>query len=57
MRAGGVWTFMMHRPDGVDRKNKITFLEIVKPGHIGPKHGGDKDYEPVNFQVAIAFAE
>jgi uncharacterized protein YndB with AHSA1/START domain len=57
VRPGGVWTFVMHGPDGVDYKNKITFLEIVKPERIVYKHGGDKDYEPVNFQVTVTFDE
>lgn len=57
VRPGGVWRFVMHGPDGVDHKNKIVFIEVVKPERIVYKHGGDKDYEPVNFQVTVTFAE
>ena len=31
-RAGGVWRFVMHGPDGRDYENRITFDEIVRTG-------------------------
>ena len=34
MRAGGVWRFVMHGPDGRDYENRITFDEIVKPERL-----------------------
>jgi hypothetical protein len=30
VKAGGVWRFVMHGPDGRDYQNKITFIEVVK---------------------------
>src|SRR4051812_20636889 len=45
-QPGGVWRFTMHGPDGVDYKNRIIFVEIVKPerlvySHVtGPKYQG-----------------
>jgi len=55
VKPGGVWRFVMHGPDGRDYENKITYLEVVKPERLVYKHGGDKDVEPVNFQVAATF--
>jgi uncharacterized protein YndB with AHSA1/START domain len=57
VRPGGVWRFCMHGPDGVDYQNKITYLEVVEPERIVYKHGGDKDCEPVNFEVTATFEE
>ena len=57
MKAGGVWRFVMHGPDGRDYQNKITYLEVVKPERLVYKHGGEKEVEPVNFQVTVTFEE
>jgi uncharacterized protein YndB with AHSA1/START domain len=56
-RPGGFWRFCMHGPDGTDYQNKITYLEVVEPERIVYKHGGDKDCEPVNFEVTVTFEE
>ena len=55
VKPGGVWRFVMHGPDGRDYENKITYVEVVKPERLVYKHGGDKDVEPVNFQVTVTF--
>jgi uncharacterized protein YndB with AHSA1/START domain len=55
VRPGGVWRFVMHGPDGRDYENDITYLEVVSPERLVYKHGGDKDTEPVNFQVTTTF--
>jgi len=57
VKPGGVWRFVMHGPDGRDYQNKITYVEVVEPERLVYKHGGDKDVEPVNFQVTVSFAE
>ena len=62
VKAGGVWRFVMHGPDGRDYQNKITFTEVVKPERLVYKHGGtgdkeDRDLEPVSFHVTVTFAE
>jgi uncharacterized protein YndB with AHSA1/START domain len=31
VKPGGVWRFVMHGPDGTDYKNKIVFIEVVRP--------------------------
>jgi uncharacterized protein YndB with AHSA1/START domain len=55
--AGRGVRFVMHGPDGRDYQNKITYLEVVKPERLVYKHGGDKEVEPVNFQVTVTFKE
>ncbi|TMH41128.1 MAG: hypothetical protein E6H59_09435, partial [Betaproteobacteria bacterium] len=56
VKPGGVWRFVMHGPDR-DYQNKVTYLEVVKPERLVYKHGGEKEVEPVNFQVTVIFAE
>ncbi len=55
LRPGGVWRFVMHGPDGVDYQNKITYVEVDEPKRLVYKHGGDKETEPVNFEVTATF--
>jgi uncharacterized protein YndB with AHSA1/START domain len=55
VRAGGVWRFVMHGPDGRDYQNRITYDEIVKPERLVYHHGGGDDVEPVQFQVTATF--
>ena len=60
VKAGGVWRFVMHGPDGRDYQNKITFIEVVKPERLVYKHGGsgekeDRGLEPVSFHVTVIF--
>jgi uncharacterized protein YndB with AHSA1/START domain len=57
VRPGGVWRLVMHGPDGVDYKNKIVFLEIVKPERLVYKHDPEKGTEPVSFETTVTFAE
>jgi uncharacterized protein YndB with AHSA1/START domain len=56
-RAGGVWRFVMHGPDGRDYQNRITFDEIVAPERIVYRHGGGDDVEPVQFNTTILFED
>jgi uncharacterized protein YndB with AHSA1/START domain len=57
MRAGGVWRFVMHGPDGRDYENRITFEEIAMPERLVYRHGGGEDVEPVQFQTTVTFEE
>ena len=57
VRPGGVWRLVMRGPDGTDYKNKIVFLEVVKPRRLVYKHEPEKDTEPVNFEVTVTFSE
>jgi uncharacterized protein YndB with AHSA1/START domain len=57
MRAGGIWRFVMHGPDGRDYQNRITYEEVVKPERIVYRHGGGADVEPVQFRTIVTFDE
>jgi uncharacterized protein YndB with AHSA1/START domain len=57
VKPGGVWRFVMHGPDGTDYKNKIIFIEVVKPERLVYRHAGDADGEPVRFHVTVTFIE
>ena len=57
VRPGGVWRLTMHGPDGVDYKNRIVFLEVVKPERLVFKHEPEKGSEPVSFETTVTFAE
>lgn len=35
---GGEWDFIMHAPDGMDYRNKMVFIEIIKPEKIVVDH-------------------
>ena len=56
-RAGGVWRFVMHGPDGRDYQNRITFDEIVRPERIAYHHGGGEDVEPEQFRTTVTFED
>ena len=56
-RAGGVWRFVMHGPDGRDYQNRVTFDEIVKPERLRYHHGGGDDVEPVQFRTTVTFED
>jgi uncharacterized protein YndB with AHSA1/START domain len=56
-RAGGVWRFVMHGPDGRDYQNRITFDEIIPPERIVYRHSGGDDVEPVQFTQTVTFED
>jgi uncharacterized protein YndB with AHSA1/START domain len=56
-RAGGVWRFVMHGPDGRDYQNRITFDEIMPPERIVYRHSGGDDVEPVQFTQTVTFED
>lgn len=41
-RPGGVWTYVMHGPDGTDYPNRSVFQEVVAPERLVFAHGGGK---------------
>ena len=51
---GGVWTFIMHGPDGTDYPNKVVFTEVVKPERLVYTHG-DGENASRNFNVTVTF--
>ena len=54
-RAGGVWDFVMHGPDGTDYQEWICWREIVPPERIALLHGESRD-DPNAFESVLTFA-
>src|SRR6202171_5130006 len=52
VRPGGVWRFIMHGPDGVDYRNEIVYVEIVKPERLVYNHVSGP-----RFHVTVTFTE
>ena len=52
VRPGGVWEFVMHGPDGTDYKNKIVYVEVVRPERIVYDHVSG----PL-FRATVTFAD
>ena len=57
VKPGGVWRLVMHGPDGTDYKNRIVFLEVLKPERLVYKHDPEKGSEPVTFETTVTFAD
>lgn len=57
MRPGGVWRFVMHGPDGANYKNKVVYIEIVKPERLVYSHSSDDESEDGQFHVTVTFAQ
>jgi uncharacterized protein YndB with AHSA1/START domain len=60
LRAGGVWLFTMHGPDGRDYPNRIMFDEVVAPERILYRHDGgddDDDVVKVRFTTTVTFED
>jgi uncharacterized protein YndB with AHSA1/START domain len=53
-RAGGVWDFVMHAPDGTDYQEWITWTELVPPERIALLHGESRD-DPNAFESTLTF--
>ena len=57
VRPGGIWRYVMHSPDGVDYKNKVVYVEIVKPERLVYLHSDDTAGDPGQFHVTATFVE
>jgi len=57
VRPGGVWRFIMHGPNGVDYKNRITYLEVVKPERLVFDHDDDGEGDHPPFRGIVTFVE
>lgn len=53
-RAGGVWDFVMHGPDGTDYQEWITWTEIVPLERIALLHGESRG-DPNAFESVLTF--
>jgi uncharacterized protein YndB with AHSA1/START domain len=52
---GGVWSFVMHGPDGTDYVNRIRYIEIVRPERLVYSHGDNEKEE--RFRVTITMED
>ena len=57
VRPGGIWRLVMHGPDGKDYKNRIIFLEVMKPQRLVYRHEPEHGTEPTTFETTVTFAE
>jgi uncharacterized protein YndB with AHSA1/START domain len=53
-RAGGVWDFVMHGPDGTNYTEWITWTEIAPPERITLLHGESRG-DPNAFESVLMF--
>lgn len=54
-RAGGVWRFVMHGPDGTDYDNQVDYREVVAPERLVYLHGSGVPDDPMAFNVWVTF--
>lgn len=52
---GGVWSYVMHGPDGADYANRIQYIEIVRPERLVYSHGDDEKEE--HFRVTVTMED
>lgn len=58
VRAGGVWRYKMHGPDGTDYPNRIQYCEVVRPERLAYTHDADEGGDPAHaFEGEITFVE
>ncbi len=56
LRAGGIWRYTMHGPDGTDYPNEMVYHEVIVGERLSYSHGtGSEDY-PHKFEVVTTFA-
>ncbi|MGG1663773.1 SRPBCC family protein [Brevibacillus sp. NRS-1366] len=55
VRPGGVWSYVMHGPDGTDYINRIQYIEIVRPERLVYSHGDDEQDE--RFRVTVTMED
>lgn len=54
VKAGGVWEFTMHGPDGTDYPNRIVYHEVVEPERLSYSHGGGNEgHDDADFEATI----
>ena len=52
LRAGGVWRFVMHGPDGTDYPNESVFIEVVTNRQVVLRHVSGP-----HFEMFLSFAD
>lgn len=56
LKAGAIWDYTMHGPDGVNYPNKTKYLEVEKYSRMVYDHGGNDERAPL-FRVTVNFSE
>jgi uncharacterized protein YndB with AHSA1/START domain len=54
VRPGGVWTFTMHGPDGVDYPNELAYEQVVRPELLTFEHRSPGTDDP-GFFGSVSF--
>jgi uncharacterized protein YndB with AHSA1/START domain len=57
VQPGGEWRFIMHGPDGTDYKNRIVYLEVVKPERLVYNHSSEEGDGDEKFQTTVTFLD
>jgi uncharacterized protein YndB with AHSA1/START domain len=55
VRPGGIWRLTMRGPDGTDYKNRIVFIEVVRPERLVYRHEPEQGSEPVSHETTVTF--
>ncbi len=55
LRTGGTWRLTMRGPDGRDYKNRLVFLEVVRPERLVYKHVPEPGSEPATHESTVTF--
>jgi len=55
VRPGGVWSLVMHAPDGSNYPNRIQYLEVLKNERLTYTHGSGDPDDPGQFHVKVTF--
>lgn len=56
LKAGGIWHYTMHGPDGTDYINKTLYHEVIPLSKLVYDHGGNDERAPL-FRVTALFKE
>lgn len=56
VRAGGIWHYTMHGPDGTDYPNKTLYHDVIPMQKLVYDHGGNDEQAPL-FRVTVLFTE
>src|SRR5579871_1837127 len=53
VRPGGAWRLVMRGPDGREYKNRIVFVEVVRPERLVYKHVPEAGSEPGSHESTV----
>lgn len=57
LKVGGIWSFVMHGPDGTDYLNRVEFLEVRPPELLSYRHAGEGAHDYVKFLSTVTFED